>query len=361
LEKVLAKFIRGIPDVKVDVEDVSKKPTEVPAFAPSKIPSSFFRVDVENARPEDILAIHVTFFVEQVWLQDNQIQKWSIQFNRFDSHQSIWVSYPTKRIREDEQRVYYSTVLPGFSLFAITGSTDLPEQTFQVADLMINPSSAKVGQDVTITTSVTNTSAENAVYPANLWLNDAIEASKLVAVGAGATVPVEFTVSKPPGIYHVRVERSFGEFTVGVTPTPTRTPTVPVVTPTLTRTPTVPVVTPTPTGTPTVLVVTPTPTRTPTVPMVTPTSTETPTVLVVTPTPTSTPTVAVVTPAVPTAKPTTLVVTPTATLQPTGLPTPTPIPVPQGGMGMRLTIWIVVGVVVGVGIIATLVIYLRGG
>ena len=37
-------------------------------------------------------------FVEQSWIDANNIHKWSIQFNRLDEEQNAWVPFPTKRI-----------------------------------------------------------------------------------------------------------------------------------------------------------------------------------------------------------------------------------------------------------------------
>ena len=328
IEKILGKFTKRLTDVRISVEDLTEKPAVAPAFPPEQFVNAFFSIEIENAEPQDIAAVHITFFVEKTWLEANELQKWSIRLNRFDQQAIAWVPFPSKRVGEDEERITYTVVVPGFSAFAITGSKELPAQIFQVTDLGIAPIAPRAGQEITISANVTNTSSAQAVYPANLWLDDTIEVTQLITVPAGETESIVFAVSKPEGIYRVRVERLVGEFAVGVAPTPT-----PTATPTLT-----PIATPTPT-------LTATPTQTPTVlPPITPTPT--PTLI---PTPTPAPTLTVV-PPTPTAAP-----TPTATLIPPPI-TPTPTPAPPGLSGATIA-GMIVGIiaVIGAGVAGVLI------
>ena len=76
-----------------------------------------------------------------------------------------------KRVREDESRVYYSVVVPGFSLWAISGSAEAPEVRFRVDDLSIQPDRLREGDEVTITAQVTNLTDEPAEFVGTLWLN----------------------------------------------------------------------------------------------------------------------------------------------------------------------------------------------
>ena len=211
---IWAKFTQGLTDVRVRVENMNEPPAGVPALPSGRISNAFFRVDVENADPDDISVAAAVAFVDKEWLNANQVQKWSLQFNRFDDVLRTWVPHPSKRVREDEERVFFVVVLPGFSTMAITGSVALPDQPFSVGALEIVPEAPPAGEEVTISASVTNNGAERDVYPADLWVNNSIEDSQPVALDPGEQARFSFTIVKPEGEYSVRVERELGSFTV---------------------------------------------------------------------------------------------------------------------------------------------------
>lgn len=65
--------------------------------------------------------------------------------------------------------------------------------TFEVTNLVIEPSEATVGRMVTIKANVANTGDAEGTYTANLEINDKVEESQDVTVAAGQTQIVEFT------------------------------------------------------------------------------------------------------------------------------------------------------------------------
>ena len=287
IEKILGKFNKVLNNVSISIEDLGK-PAGAPDFAQGKVVNSFFSVDIANAAPEDLETAHVTMFVEKSWIVDNNVHKWSIEFNRFDSANGIWVPFPTKRVSEDDDLVFYSAVIPGFSTFAITGSPDLPAQIFQVADLAFNPPSPDPGEAVTVRARVINSSGAEAVYPASLWLNDTIEDTQTIVVPANSSVPFSFTFSKPEGVYRVRIERLLAEVVVGAPPpTPTPAPATATPVPTATATPAPAIATTRPTATAVPRTAVP-PTAAPTSIAVPPTVAPTATAVVVAPVATAT-------------------------------------------------------------------------
>ncbi len=303
IELILGKFTRVLTDVQITIEDVDAAPAGAPALPSSKIVNSMFSIDVEGAEPGDLAAAHVTIFIEQAWIDANDVHKWSIEFNRLDENLNAWVPASSKRVREEGGRVFYTVVVPGFSVIAVTGSEELPAQIFSVGDLQIRPIAPKADDEITISATVTNTSSDASVYIANLWINDTIEQTKTVPVGAGATETFEFALTQPVGAYSVRVERQLAEFFVGVQPTATP-PAI------ATPSPVPPTPVP-PTATPTMVVAPP------------PTATRTPE-----PTATAVPT-AVVPPEIP----------------------PTPTPEPDEGLGGGAIAGIVIGIIAGIAVI----------
>ena len=220
-----------------------------------------------------------------------------------------------KRVREDNERVFFSVVVPAFSLFAITGSTEVPTVDFNVENLTITPNQVSEGQQITIRVDVTNDTEEPAEFFASLWLNAVVHTTQRVELDPAQTKPVTFTVSASAGSYDVRVDRLLGNFTIlEATPTPVPTATRPPA-PTPTRAPVLPTATATPSPQPTA---TPPPPVTPRPATPVPSATPRP----ATPTPSPVPPTVVAVVITPTAVPP----SPTATATPPP-PTPTVVPV----------------------------------
>ena len=215
IERLWAKFRRQQTDLRVLFRQLERKPIGLPDLPPEQTVNTFFDISLENSAPGDLFLAAAIVSVEKSWLDLNRVHKWSIQFNRFDENLSEWVPFPTKRVREDEQRVSFAVVVPGFSTIALTGSRTLPPQSFSVTDLSIAPASPHEGEDVTVNVLVHNNGSSRAIYPVNLWLDHSIVASQTAQLDAGTTLPLSFTVRMPEGAYELRVERIVGELKVG--------------------------------------------------------------------------------------------------------------------------------------------------
>ena len=348
LERILAKAATDRIDTQIFLTNLLEEgqpilPSNITGLPSGKL-NSLFEIDITNSEPSDFEAVHTTFFVEKSWMEANDIHKWSIQFNRFDEELETWVPFSTKRVREDENRISYSVVVPGFSVVAVTGTTELPVQQFEVSGLVVDPPAPRADVDIKITATVTNLGTTDAVYPANLWINGVIDETHTISLRSGETAPIEFNTSRPAGFYEIRVERETFEFSIGsALPTPTGVPSLPSPTPTSIPVPAgvPPTPRPQPTDTPTPAAAptgTPTRTATPTIP---PIGIFTP----VPPTPTATPEPVAQVPDTPTPVPPTPV-PPTST--PTATPTP-PIEDEGSSLGLILGILALVVILVGGG------------
>lgn|GEM_PF-2526696 len=341
LERILAKAATDRIDTQIFLTNLLEEgqpilPSNITDLPSGKL-NSLFEIDITNSEPSDFEAVHTTFFVENSWMEANDIHKWSIQFNRFDEELETWVPFSTKRVREDENRISYSVVVPGFSVVAVTGTTELPVQQFEVSGLVVDPPAPRADVDTKITATVTNLGTTDAVYPANLWINGVIDKTHTISLRSGETAPIEFNTSWPAGFYEIRVERETFEFSIGsALPTPTGVPQ-----PTPTSIPVPTGVPPTPRPQPTD---TPTPAASPTA---TPARTATPTI----------PPIGVFTPVPPTATPEpvaqvpdTPTPVPPTPVPPTSTPTATPTPpIEDEGSSLGLILGILALVVILVG------------
>jgi PGF-pre-PGF domain-containing protein len=168
---ILAKFPRGKPGAQVDVIDILVLPDDVAPLPQGETVSSFVQIIGENFNQGDLRATHVTFPVSKIWLQENDIHPWAVSFNRYDDQNGSWNSFDAKRSREDAEFVYYTATPPGFSLWAVSGRSDVEQVDFRVDSLSIDPLEIRERQEVIVQAQVTNLGDDPMIHNATLWLN----------------------------------------------------------------------------------------------------------------------------------------------------------------------------------------------
>jgi len=216
VDQLMIKTKQALTDVETTVDIFDQRPSEAAVSLPAdQVVYTYLSITFDNATPEDIELGHITFQVENEWLEQNSIHKWSVALNRYDPELGQWITLPTKRVREDSSYIYYTSTITHFSTFAISGSQVLPSLNFEVADLTISPVEAETGQAITISADITNISSEAATYVATLWIDNTVEAGQDIYLEAGETEPTSFTVTRDAeGSYDVRIDRLFGSFSV---------------------------------------------------------------------------------------------------------------------------------------------------
>jgi PGF-pre-PGF domain-containing protein len=215
LSEVMIKTKTALANVETTIEIFDTKPSGVASLPSGQKARAYFTVEFANAEPEDIEVGYITFYVEKSWVEANSVNLWAVFLNRYDPDLGEWISLPTKRVKEDSTKVYYTAAIPLFSTFAITGSETVPTVAFKVSNLDISPAEVAAGEAITIEADVTNTSATAGVYVAILWIDSTVEAAQNVSLQANEKKSVSFSVTKKAeGSYEVRVDRLFGSFEV---------------------------------------------------------------------------------------------------------------------------------------------------
>ena len=329
IEAILARFDAIIAGAKVLVTDVAVADVVTP-LADRKV-NSYLRLEPQNFGGDDLRAAHVSLFVEKSWLALNDVHQWSVQFNRFDDETGTWSKAPAKRLPDrpaEPTRVFYSLVVPGFSLWAISGDTDAPPVEVRVGTPRISALEVREGESVTIEALVTNLTGDPTEYTAALWLNTQVHSTQSVDIDGFGRAAVSFTVTPKAGDYQVRIDRHLASFSVLPVVPPTVTPR-----PTRTRVPTRVPTAVAPTAVP--------PTRVPTrIPTTAPSTAVPPTTVPPTPEVREEPTVA------PTSVPPTPTVAPRLTVTPVVEPTPTPVVEEAAGAPTLIIVLVVVLVLV---------------
>jgi PGF-pre-PGF domain-containing protein len=212
IENVMARSASNIPGAKANITNLEDQPVGTSPLPSDSVPYAFVDIGHENFDNEDVVTAHATISVEKEWLTANQIHEWSVQLSRFDEPTSSWIPTQSKRIQEDDEKVYYSVTVPGFSLWAIHGNTEAPGLTFVEDNLRMSSSTAAPGDATIVSVDVTNTTTETANYFANLWVDQQIDQTDQILIGPGETETINFTlVIVNAGTYQIRVGSQIGQ------------------------------------------------------------------------------------------------------------------------------------------------------
>jgi len=115
---------------------------------------------------------------------------------------------------EDDYAVFEGTSEGGLSTFGLVAVSPLAT-AFVISDLTISQSKVKIGESLTITAVVTNTSIARGTYTVSLKLDGEVVDTKGVTLASGASATVSFTVTKDvAGIYSVEIDGSSDSFMV---------------------------------------------------------------------------------------------------------------------------------------------------
>mgnify|MGYP001236857251 CR=1 FL=1 len=221
IDSVLGKFKSSLSNVKINLEILSRAPSGSNSLPDDQSAYKYFSIGVDGANASDIENGHITFYIPDDWFSSGSYVKWSVFLYRLNDDTGDWVAFPTKRIKENDGNVYYTATVPGFSSFAIGGGTSVPSPKFIVSDLKLNPDSPGSNQEVSVSARVTNTSGINASYTGTIWVNKQANGTVLASVGAGESKVINFgSISKPEGLYEVRVGRQIKALNVGGTSVP---------------------------------------------------------------------------------------------------------------------------------------------
>lgn len=210
---------KDLEDVEVDVKVLTTRPPGVKLPPGYPYLGLYYDISLKNIRPEDLEAARLTFKLRKDILEFMSHNKFSILLQRWDESSGQWIPIPTKRIGEDSRFVYYSTIVPGFSIFSLTGSRAIPAPEFDLSDLKVSPTEVLAGQEVTITAKVANLTDKPQVYTAVLWINQTAENAQSIEVPARGEELLSFKVVKSKvGEYRVRIDKLMGSFTVKEAP-----------------------------------------------------------------------------------------------------------------------------------------------
>ena len=210
----MAKFKQTLTGVQVELEQLAIRPPHIQPEPPGERLNTYLRIDLSQNAARAVEVGYIRFRVAKSWLTANNIHKWSVLLSRYDAETNSWMTLPTKRVDEDITNVYYTATTPKFSVFAISGSTDVPEREFDISGLEVTPAQGIAGQPIKVTADIVNLARTSRNFVVPLWVNGTVETSQAVALGAGAKARVTYTLSKAPGNYETRLDRQITSFQV---------------------------------------------------------------------------------------------------------------------------------------------------
>ena len=149
ISEITITTVTDVSNVTISVQQF----TEVPDVVESPNESyQYFYIDT-NIESEDIAEVTILFNVSKSWIDANNIDKYTIVFNRFNTTTNVWDALPTELVSECDQYVTYSATIPHFSIFAITGN------------LLEKPTSISISPDSLITNICIPQQFTATVYP----------------------------------------------------------------------------------------------------------------------------------------------------------------------------------------------------
>ena len=191
IDNILAKFPANFPDGPyTDIVSVLDRLSEFADLPEGSVAYDVLDIQPQGFTSDDTPAAHVTMFIDKQWLTANQVHEWSMQFSRYDASTNAWVPTQTKRTREDETNVYFTVTVPGFSIWAVHGSTSVPPVRFVESNLRIDPAMIEPGEESMVSFDVTNQTDESLTYFANLYVGGQINRVAEYSVGPRDTITV---------------------------------------------------------------------------------------------------------------------------------------------------------------------------
>jgi len=121
IEEITIIAATDLGAVTVNCVTKGEKPVDV-TMPPEDICYMYLIVDT-NVDESDISSATINFKVEQIWFVDNDLEKDSVKLCRYSD--DGWEELSTEFVDEDETYVYYEANTPGFSTFAIVGTSSI--------------------------------------------------------------------------------------------------------------------------------------------------------------------------------------------------------------------------------------------
>ncbi len=132
-------------------ENLKSKSALVPEL-PEGIVYKYFNVWIGNGgygNSDNILNAVISFKVEKVWIQENDLDPSSIVLYKYDDEMEDWAKLPVNLTNEDNQSLYFTANVPGYSSFVITGEKGMrstpPAETSTISTISNVEDNASTG------------------------------------------------------------------------------------------------------------------------------------------------------------------------------------------------------------------------
>lgn len=122
VKEIIIKVSNKVNDIKISVSKLDNKPASVTGVSDKVY--RYLEITKSNIQDSDISGGKIMFKVEKMWINENQIYPQTIALNRYVS--GSWEKLNTMMTGEDDNFTYHEAETEGFSIFAITGSSEQP-------------------------------------------------------------------------------------------------------------------------------------------------------------------------------------------------------------------------------------------
>jgi PGF-pre-PGF domain-containing protein len=120
VSKITISVKNSVNNIKLEITKVEQKPASITIEVSGNV-YHYLEINKTNVKDTDVNNATIQFRVEKSWINVNNIDMNTIALHRFANN--IWNKLSTTKVSEDTENVYYESISPGLSVFAISGET----------------------------------------------------------------------------------------------------------------------------------------------------------------------------------------------------------------------------------------------
>jgi PGF-pre-PGF domain-containing protein len=186
-EKLIEKAItKSGKEIKLNVKNLNQKPKQVKTL-PKKV-YKYLEIKTKDNYEDEI---NIDFKIEKKWLNENKASVEDLVLNRYVINE--WHELSTQYIKEDESFVYYKSITPGFSFFAIS-----LKSIVEIDDYLIT--GPKESYSISGTVFI---NSKKQIEPGSLI--------KIINLNSNETIIVNSSIGQNSGAYYTIINGKIGD------------------------------------------------------------------------------------------------------------------------------------------------------
>lgn len=124
IQRIVVAVNKNVSNASIQVMDSEKPADALNITAPGEgLVLRYLNIVPTNITDADIANVTINFQVEKIWVTENGIDEGTIALYRYSN--SSWSKLPTKKVNETSELIYFQSISPGLSVFAVVGKKSM--------------------------------------------------------------------------------------------------------------------------------------------------------------------------------------------------------------------------------------------